>query len=271
MFQPNRVRARTRKGFTLIEMVIVLVILAMVAALVVPRLGFVEEQAGNATSAATLAQLVSNLETYKTTTGSYPNGFDSLVDTDGNLYGDLWTHAPGFGPLNYFEVKTLQSLGGSYATSLGHAFAPDSTGTRYVYDHTPAPAADPDNSAATLRALDTSSSGTANFAFVKKTSTPPLSSFMPSFYRTVGYPNGVPADVELVVFGIGPTTGSIGNTMVSAPSHSEQDTGTYGRYFAVFAIYANGKSAQLKAIVDSHGAGIDSNVNAAQNAAPEHN
>lgn len=262
---------RVRTGFTLIEMIVVLVVLAAVAALLVPRLGFVEEQAGNATAAAATAQAASNLEVYKTSVGSYPLGMDSLIDTSGALYGDLWVHAnPAFGPGVYLEARSLNALPSGARTSLGHAFATDVNGERYVYDHATAPASDPNNSANTRRLVNLTSSTTDTFAFVRRTATPPLSSFLASFHRTLGYPNGIPANVELIAMGLGPNMNSLGDTQVSAGQHTEQDPTRYGRYIAIFAVYTNGKSAQLRAVVDSQAVGIEGNVTSYRQAAPQH-
>jgi prepilin-type N-terminal cleavage/methylation domain-containing protein len=262
---------RVRTGFTLIEMIVVLVVLAAVAALVVPRLGFVEEQAGNATAASATAQAASNLEVYKTSVRSYPLGMDSLIDSTGALYGDLWVHPnPAFGPGVYLEARALSGLPSGVRTSLGHAFRTDVNGERYVYDHDPAPASNPNNSATTRRLLNLSASTTDTLAFVRRTATPPLSTFLASFHRTLGYPNGIPANVELIAMGLGPNMNSLGDTQVSAGLHTEQDLTKYGRYIAIFAAYTDGKAAQLRAVVDSQATGIEGNISSYRRAAPQH-
>lgn len=258
------IKQRRRRGFTLIELVVVLVILIALAALVIPRLSFIGEQAGNAAAATGAGQLASNIEVYRTTTGSYPLGLDTLIDDSGALYSKLWVHAaPPFGPGLMFEAATLEDgTGESYIKSFGHGWAPsETTSARVFYDHDSAET-DVDSSATVTNTL--ALDGTDTLCFVK---TPPpfpasaADAVHIAFIKKLGYPTGaIPAGVKLVVFGVGPSSGLIGSTMMSAPRHSEQETGTYARYFAVFAIYSSGKAAQLKGVFDSQGVSIDGNI-----------
>jgi prepilin-type N-terminal cleavage/methylation domain-containing protein len=96
MFVPIR-SARQRAGLTLMELVVVLVILAALAALVVPRLGFLQSQSTQVSGAAGSADLINNLETFKLTAASYPQRFDSLLDSSGALSTYLWNNGAGGG------------------------------------------------------------------------------------------------------------------------------------------------------------------------------
>jgi len=288
-----RLLASKRPGFTLLELIVVILILAAVAAMVVPRLGWVESRAGNSAAANTIATLTSNLEVYKSSAGSYPLGFDSLI-AGSALYNNLWAHDayPQIGPKFYLEARSFATTpsGAQWSASFGHSFSPAAAGSSYyVYDHSNS-ASDPSSSANTVRNFAT----TGTFAFVKKTSgsefTPP-SSFAPGpsyylgeFHRALGYPptsttggdgtttitHTVPTTVELIAFGIGPNAGSGGETMVSAPRHLEQEPEFYGRYIAIFAVYSNGKPAELKGIIDSQGGSVQGNISDYMKAAPEH-
>jgi prepilin-type N-terminal cleavage/methylation domain-containing protein len=259
----QRRRSTGRKGFTLAELVVVLVILAATAALLIPRLGFMKSQADNATSAAGVAQLTSNLETYKLTTGSYPLGMDSLLDSTGTLYSGLWSHPAGpsvIGPGGYLTAGTPLATSGD-RQSFGHAFQSDASGNIYVYDHSTT-ATDPSSSATVVRNL--AFDGSDSLAVVSPTTGAAL-------IRAAGYPTGaLPVGVQLVAFGIGPNNGAVGETMASAPRHAEQDQEFYGRYIALFAVYASGKPAELKAIVDSHGSTVESNISSYKKGGPSH-
>lgn len=273
--------ALRRAGFTLIELIVVLVILAAVATLVLPKLGFVEAQAGNATAAAASGGLVSHLETVKLTTKSYPLGFDSLLEVDDpvnpttwQVYQDLWSHAAGptmaFGPRVELEAVVLGTDTPPLSTSLGHAFMRNAAGEYYLFDHVPAPAANP-SSSATVRRAFTSWSG-ARVARVRTTFAPGTYPFPANrLIKAAGYADGVlPAGTHLLAFGVGPNLGTIGETIVAAPRHNEQTAKYYGRYIALFAAFESGKPAVLKAVVDSHGSTIEDNVGAYYAGAPEH-
>ncbi|MCS6852770.1 MAG: prepilin-type N-terminal cleavage/methylation domain-containing protein [Gemmataceae bacterium] len=251
---------RVRSAFTLTELVVVLVILAATAALVIPRLGFLKTQSDTATAGAGAAQVVSNLETYRLATGRYPLGMDSLLDSADTtaLYSRLWSHTTGANTLGLRADLTAGTVGSPYAQSFGHAFA--SSSGYYVYDHL-ASSTDPTNSATVLRTF--TSASTAAVATVTGS----------ALIRAAGYPSGtLPADgsVKLIAFGVGPNTGSIGDTMATAPRHAAQSQEYYGRYVAIFALYANGKAAELKTVVDSFGSTVDSNVTRFLRSSPTH-
>jgi prepilin-type N-terminal cleavage/methylation domain-containing protein len=264
-------RRTRRRGFTLTELVIVLVILAAVAALVIPRLGFIKSQADNATAAAGAAQVASNLETYYSSTGQYPLRLDSL------LVGTGGTTAPtGVIPMFYVPPGsvglpswlTMENLDttSTYRTSLAYA----GLGSQ-IMDHDETRA--PNESAVNLRTM--SGSGTSHVATVVVPATPSDTNTGTRIARAAGYGTGVlPADVKLVAMGIGTANGAIGTTMASAPAHSGQDSKRYGRFIAIFAVYANSstgsssKPAQLRTVVDSNGTPISTNVTNYKNNAP---
>ncbi len=74
---------KNKKGFTLIEVLVVVLILAVLASLVVPRIAQSTGDAKDATDAANGAMLIRALELYaRNNSGSYPAGqaaFDSGV------------------------------------------------------------------------------------------------------------------------------------------------------------------------------------------------
>ena len=72
-----------RKGFTLVELLLVVLILAVLASIVVPRLAATAADANDAACAANWANLVRALELYAVNNdGAYPadqTAFDSLI------------------------------------------------------------------------------------------------------------------------------------------------------------------------------------------------
>ena len=71
--------AARRRGFTLIEMWIVIVVIAILALIVIPRLLSAGRKAKEATLRANLHQLRNAIATFEADTGVYPGDLDDLV------------------------------------------------------------------------------------------------------------------------------------------------------------------------------------------------
>jgi len=83
-------RHRTSHAFTLIELLLVLVILAILAAVVVPKFTGRTEQARGSAAKADVASMKVALSTFETDTGRFPTneeGLDALVNKPGDLQG----------------------------------------------------------------------------------------------------------------------------------------------------------------------------------------
>ncbi len=75
-------KTRNQKGFTLIEIMVVIIILGLLAGLVLPRILGQEEKAKIGTAKVQIRSLESALDAYKLDNGSYPSteqGFDALI------------------------------------------------------------------------------------------------------------------------------------------------------------------------------------------------
>lgn len=86
----NRKTARNRRGFTLIELVVVLLILAILAAMIVPRFISRTEDAKVAKAASDLASLRSALDQFRIDVGRYPTteeNLDALRSAPGDASG----------------------------------------------------------------------------------------------------------------------------------------------------------------------------------------
>lgn len=73
---------KRKRGFTLIELIVVILILAILAALIVPKLVGRTDDAKVATAKSNIAQLHSLLEQFRLDTGRYPTtqeGLDALL------------------------------------------------------------------------------------------------------------------------------------------------------------------------------------------------
>lgn len=84
-------RKRMNKAFTLVEILIVVVILGILAAIVVPQFTNATEDAQQGNLRAQIKSLQNQIELFKARNNSYPdlvtNGWDQLIDPNGD--GDL--------------------------------------------------------------------------------------------------------------------------------------------------------------------------------------
>ena len=78
--QNHKLHARRRRGFTLVELLLVLVILATLAAIVVPKFTSRTEQAQITAAASQIANFETALDAFEIDTGKYPRGSDGLQE-----------------------------------------------------------------------------------------------------------------------------------------------------------------------------------------------
>ena len=77
----RKIRMARRAGFTLIEIMVVVVILGLLAALVVPRIGSQVDEAKRTTARTQINSLGDTLDMYRLHNGFYPStqqGLDAL-------------------------------------------------------------------------------------------------------------------------------------------------------------------------------------------------
>jgi general secretion pathway protein G len=88
MLQSNRLRARNRRGgFSLVEMLLVLVILATLAAIVVPRFAGRSEQAKVTAAQTQITSISTALDSFEVDNGFYPptgEGLSLLINRPDN-------------------------------------------------------------------------------------------------------------------------------------------------------------------------------------------
>jgi type II secretory pathway pseudopilin PulG len=229
---------------TLLELLVVLVVLAATAALVVPKFGSVSDQANYATSASTSADVTTNLESFKTMTGTYPDNFESLLDSDDSDMSNflLSYHSASYTATSPSSLVVTALLRGG----LVNVYDLDETKTD------PTPKTTPRAIATTGKLATLTSGGT-----VAKKLYPP---------------DGViPSGYQVFAFGIGPNCSAVGRTMASAPTHSMvagKDSGgdgktDYYRYVALFEVkpsttgFSGASLCRLRAVVDANGYTID--------------
>ncbi len=77
---PNHSRAQRRRGFTLIELMLVMVILGILAAIVVPKFSGRSEQARIAAAKTQISTFGTALDAFEVDNGFYPRGKSGLTD-----------------------------------------------------------------------------------------------------------------------------------------------------------------------------------------------
>lgn len=244
---------RVRPGYSLIELVVVLTILASLAGLTVSIVGWLRQSADKSTAAHVMGSLLNNIELYHVSTGTYPNQFDSLLD-GANLYAGNGTTDTGL----HDELRTgsgakltTLALDANMLKSLNQA------GITAVMDHQPLPAGEsiPGNTGTNFRAL---ASGGQVAGINTTSSNPEALGIIDSIYPPLNggaSGTGLPANVQLIAFGFGPRCTSVGKTVAAPPSYSGVGDVTliYNRFVCVFAVFADGSPAQLKTVLDAKG------------------
>jgi prepilin-type N-terminal cleavage/methylation domain-containing protein len=238
-------RRLPRRGFTLIELVVVLIIVATLAGLAIPIVSMLGRSSDMAASANSQSELANNLQLFFTLQKRYPQGMDSLLTTGtAAIYASDTTDAntqtkglpyAGADGARLQDQLTMTAL--TNATGAEYLRSFTRSGFDYVYDHDTS-AVNSNNSATTQRTL----SGTVNVAEV--TGAALIKKLVP---------NGLQASQRLVALGIGPNNSAIGKTITNCPIYPGCDGRYYGRYVAVFMIYANGERASLVGVIDSYG------------------
>jgi general secretion pathway protein G len=76
----NQTRRTTQQAFTLVELLLVLVILGILAAIVIPRFSGRTEQAKQAAAQTQISTFGTALDAYEVDNGAYPKGKNGLAD-----------------------------------------------------------------------------------------------------------------------------------------------------------------------------------------------
>lgn len=240
------VNRAVRRGFTLLELVVVLLIIAVIAGLVIPAVSMLGRTTDMAASAKTQADTANNIQLFFLLQKRYPQGMDSLLDTTGAIYASDTTDAntqtrglPYSGADGTRMQAQLQVSALTNATGADYLRSFQRAGFDYVYDHD-LTVLNSNNSATTQRLL---------------TATPVnVAEVIPAGALSLKLvPQGLQAGQRLVALGIGPRNTAISKTITNCPTYPGADGRYYGRYIAVFMIYATGERATLVGVVDSYG------------------
>ncbi|MEM0926257.1 MAG: prepilin-type N-terminal cleavage/methylation domain-containing protein [Planctomycetota bacterium] len=258
-----------RRGFTLVELILVLFIIAAVAGLVIPQLSMLGRSTDMATSAKTQADLANNIGAYFILQKRFPLGMDSLLVGDGSgvpsdVYlpvddasGDQASGLPDSGPHLDRDLEMVdladtsagasigfQELGSSGRTGFSRSFTRG--GFEFVYDHDRGVLNSNDSAKFTAaRTLDRNIGGAGCHVAKVRDDAALIDRLMPG--------GVVEPDTILVALGVGPNVDMRSKTLSNSPIYPGCDGSYYGRYVAIFKLYANGERPTLVAVVDSYG------------------
>lgn len=240
-------RKVTRRGLTLMEMVVVLTILVGLAAILVPLFPNLLRRTHKATDATQTAETAKAVQLYQAAYVSYPDDYDLLTDGtafpaylpggSANAFGGYVTA----GTLTPDQVAALNRVGILKVQKL----APDNTGANFQATMNPYAGATP----AADRVDISGGTSTANFAILNK------ANITNGLLQT-----DIASDptATYVVFGVGPRCSMVGKTIMNAPTSVPQDKGftpdnTYCRIGLIYKVggseVAKTERARLVAVV----------------------
>jgi prepilin-type N-terminal cleavage/methylation domain-containing protein len=279
------------RGFTLVELVVVLIIIATVAGLIIPAVAGLGRSTDMAASAKTQQDLAANLQEFFVLQKRYPQGLDSLL-VDAQVSGSTTTpDSPGtsngtpdavYGPK--FDANGEQ-LSGMTTSSPGlFAFLALGTltsnqrrsftrcGFDYVYDHevynwqTVSGVVNSNDSAIFKRVLPSSGtmpacvlnpslatnlSATSNYYLILRGLVP--AELQPNSSTANNWDWIPEAGTQIVAVGIGNRSRLVPITAMTSPVYPGADGRYYGRYVAFFKVYETGERATLIGVSDAYG------------------
>jgi prepilin-type N-terminal cleavage/methylation domain-containing protein len=235
-----------RRGLTLIELVVVMVILAALAGILIPSLSGMITRAHTTSAATNAGEISKAIQTYQAQYLGYPNNLDSLV-TDLGAGTMATTIAAGGTDLTTVQLTAasgmLDALNSAGITSVTMMSTTGATTGTFAWSPTFFPYADPTPGTTPAQTLLTASNkvaGLTGLAAAREFATP--------------------ATATYAMFGIGKYS-TLSKVMLEAPVHFDDDPtrtplNSYCRYAAVFQLTdASGNaldSAKLVGVVGIH-------------------
>jgi prepilin-type N-terminal cleavage/methylation domain-containing protein len=228
---------RTRRGLTLVELVVVMTVLAALAAIVIPMFPNLLRRAHKVSDATNSSEMAKAMLTHQAMFVSYPDNFDLLTDGSSATFPSF---LPGAGSSAgaFGGFATPQALTQSEIDALGRV------GVRFVQklsaNTSPAgfhPTMNPYAGDYKTAQVDLSASGATSvkFAVIDMKAAQTAN---PSFLQTI---TANDPTAKFVVFGIGPRCTMVGQTIHDAPTSVPQDKdftpdNTYSRVGVIFMV-----------------------------------
>jgi prepilin-type N-terminal cleavage/methylation domain-containing protein len=231
---------RIRRGLTLVELVFVVAILAILAAFLAPRLGFIRNLARSASAADQVAEVVKQTVLFNGAFGTFPQGWDTLTNSSGTLSPALDSGLSGVLTPTALDATGLRSI-------VGQISPQGASGTAIFYDLDDSLLASgtlPGDIGTIQRVVTTASTGSqATFAQVR-TDNAAGQAIYKQIYGEVAAPGGVPTDgTRLIALGAGPNNGLVGKSALQIPVINLKDTTKYNRAIILLKIFPTGSTA----------------------------
>ena len=251
---PNlRRRNLNRRGLTLIELVVVLTILTALGGILVPVIGNMIARTHFAKCAVTIPDITRNITRSFAADLTYPDRWDSLLNTSQALYDDM----PG--------DPTVSGELGTFGLNAGQADGLAAVGITQVIDLIPADTAG-DATWASSDAANVRDLGDGETVAVLNKEGASVASL--NLKRHFG-PDGIEgtadddATVEYIVFGIGNNSTAVGPSglFVETPTHfggedAMSPVDVYQRYVAIFSVDGGG-DVRFECAASVHPDGFD--------------
>ncbi len=259
---------RRNSGFTLIELVVVVAVLAILAGLVLPKLDTYILKANKGVSASNISGVSRYIQTHRVLNNIYPDKMDSLLDTSGafwtttgssptdptfkiGLHPELTGGDTSGLPANTPQKLKLDTLPADGATS-AYGRSLNRMGITTVFDALDhVNNAIPGNKFDQPRSLDFTSTvkiATLNVTVdASGTLTGGDGDAQAIFTKIYGNGGKQPVGAKLVAFGFGPNNSAIGSTLQDVPFYPNLDqTAYYNRFVVFFEAYQDGSRASFK-------------------------
>ncbi len=123
----HRIRRAAARGFTLIEILIVVVILGILAAVIIPQFTNAADDASVSSARTQLQTLRSQIELYRSQQGSYPAANGGGVDWTPLINNSYVRSAPSW-PNNFTEVYAAGTGDLTLTLAAGHSYDIDGDG-----------------------------------------------------------------------------------------------------------------------------------------------
>lgn len=245
-------------GFTLIELLLVVAILAILTALVLPKLDGIQSQANHAVGAGSANDLGRYIQLYKAQKNRLPDGWDNLLNAGGTA---LWNVAdPSTTPptpglhTNVAGTAVKFTLGAALVQ--GEVNALNSAGIYTSYG-----LQDPSTARPGDRYRVTTPLAAGQLVCIPDPATSGGRKIIDHIYRdnlkSTGTSGTLPSGKRLVVFGFGPHNVMVGKTMLEVPFYPNVDpTLVYNRNLVIFEVGTSGR-AVFKAVTAADGDLLD--------------